>query len=144
MLKLSRRILNVQKINEKTSELIQHKKLKATVREFFAQRNRATATKLVTDEWATINQQLIGQQWRKLWEFRAFDKGIEYDLIIFQKNGSTNCRDMIISGWMPTSEGEIQFCSDNLNLMENLIPKMDFGDPVSTVETTVRLVAGLY
>lgn len=64
-----------------------------------------TAIHISTDTWNRIVELLHADQWSVVYEYDNFDKGIDADLIVFEKNG-----ERILLGWDNWFEGEI-YCS---------------------------------
>jgi hypothetical protein len=74
-----------------------------------------TLVDIPTDEWAKIVFWLRTNGWSIRYKYNEFDAGIDYDLIVFERDGSE-----IRLGWTNWEEGEIQCDSSFINAITTI------------------------
>jgi hypothetical protein len=79
-----------------------------------------TAIDIKTELWNTIIETLINDDWKVIYKYDAFDAGIDFDLIILEKNN-----EKILFGWDNWLEGEMQCSKIRLKEIE-ICMKMEF------------------
>lgn len=94
-----------------------------------------TAVDIKTELWNEVFDYLINDGWIVMYKYDGFDAGIDYDLIILEKQ-----QEKILLGWDNWQEGEMQCSKASLKMIETYM-KLDFkiGSPNSLKPEVVRL-----
>jgi hypothetical protein len=71
--------------------------------------NLVTAVGIKTHVWNAIVKSFTNERWAILYKYDLFDAGIDYDLIVIEKNN-----ERILLGWDNWCEGEIRCSPERL------------------------------
>jgi hypothetical protein len=88
-----------------------------------------------TTLWYKIISLLKTEDWRVVYKYDEFDAGIDFDFVVFEKDGQE-----ILMGWDNWVEGEIK-CSENcLQEIEKLTgARFNLGAPVNLKPEVISL-----
>jgi hypothetical protein len=93
-----------------------------------------TSVNIKTEIWNDAVA-LMDQQWVVTYKYDLFDAGIDFDLIVFEKDG-----EFILFGWDNWMEGEIQAEEIRMKEIEQQL-KTNFkrGEPLNLKESVVSI-----
>lgn len=94
-----------------------------------------TVIDIKTELWNDIIEMLMNDQWSVIYKYDAFDAGIDFDLIVLEKQG-----EQILFGWDNWLEGEMQCSKTRLKEIESIM-KLDLkvGQPNSLKQEVISL-----
>lgn len=95
----------------------------------------ATSIYIKTEIWNSAIRWLKNERWNLVYKYDLFDAGIDYDLLVFEKEG-----EYILFGWDNWVEGEIQAQEIRMKEIEQTL-NINFqrGEPLNLKESVVSI-----
>jgi hypothetical protein len=94
-----------------------------------------TAINIKTEIWNDAVKLLVDQQWIVVYKYDLFDAGIDFDLIVFEKDG-----EYVLFAWDNWMAGEIQAEEVRMKEIEqHLSVTFERGEPLNLKETVFSL-----